>query len=94
METALASESFENEIKELIIEALALEEISPAEIEAAAPLFVEGLGLDSIDALELAMVLEERYGVQIGEDEDLNRQIFASLRDLASYVDENRPPSP
>ena len=92
METALASESFENEIKELIIEALALEEISPAEIEAAAPLFVEGLGLDSIDALELAMVLEERYGVQIGEDEDLNRQIFASLRDLASYVDENRAP--
>lgn len=94
METALASESFENEIKELIIEALALEEISPAEIEAAAPLFVEGLGLDSIDALELAMVLEERYGVQIGEDEDLNRQVFASLRDLASYVDENRAPSP
>jgi acyl carrier protein len=94
METALASKSFENEIKELIIEALALEEISPAEIEAAAPLFVEGLGLDSIDALELAMVLEERYGVQIGEDEDLNRQIFASLRDLASYVDENRAPSP
>ena len=94
METALASESFENEIKELIIEALALEEISPAEIEAVAPLFVEGLGLDSIDALELAMVLEERYGVQIGEDEDLNRQIFASLRDLASYVDENRAPSP
>lgn len=94
METALASESFENEIKELIIEALALEEISPAEIEAAAPLFVEGLGLDSIDALELAMVLEERYGVQIGEDEDLNRQVFASLRDLASYVDENRTPSP
>jgi acyl carrier protein len=56
------------------------------------PLFVEGLGLDSIDALELAMVLEERYGVQIGEDEDLNRKIFASLRDLASYVDENRAP--
>jgi acyl carrier protein len=86
----LASEVFEKEIKELIIEALALEEVSPDEIEASEPLFVEGLGLDSIDALELAMVLEERYGVQIGEDEDLNRRIFACLRDLASYVDEHR----
>ena len=86
----MASEVFEKEIKELIIEALALEDVSPDEIEASEPLFVEGLGLDSIDALELAMVLEERYGVQIGEDEDLNRRIFACLRDLASYVDENR----
>ena len=75
----------------MIIDSLALEEITEAEIEAAEPLFVEGLGLDSIDALELAMVIEERYGVQIGEDEDLNRKIFASVRDLATYVDENRP---
>ena len=87
----MASESFENEIKGMIIDSLALEEITEAEIEAAEPLFVEGLGLDSIDALELAMVIEERYGVQIGEDEDLNRKIFASVRDLATYVDENRP---
>ena len=86
----MASESFENEIKGMIIDSLALEEITPSEIEAAEPLFVEGLGLDSIDALELAMVIEERYGVQIGEDEDLNRKIFASVRDLATYVDENR----
>ena len=86
----MASESFENEIKGMIIDSLALEEITAAEIEAAEPLFVEGLGLDSIDALELAMVIEERYGVQIGEDEDQNRKIFASVRDLATYVDENR----
>jgi acyl carrier protein len=89
----LPTSEFELEIKELIIDALALEEISAAEIESAEPLFVEGLGLDSIDALELAMVLEERYGVAIGEDEELNRRIFASVRDLATYVDEQRAAS-
>ena len=84
------SESLELELKQLIIDALALEDVSPANIEPTAALFVEGLGLDSIDALELAMALEERYGVQIGDDPELNRQIFASVRNLASYVDENR----
>ena len=61
-------EKLEHEIKELIVEALALEDIGPSEIDPEAMLFVEGLGLDSIDALELAMALEERYGVKIGED--------------------------
>ena len=84
------SESLELELKQLIIDALALEDVSPANIEPTAALFVEGLGLDSIDALELAMALEERYGVQIGDDPELNRQIFASVRNLATYVDENR----
>ena len=86
------SESLEHELKELIIEALALEDVSPAHIEAEAALFVEGLGLDSIDALELAMALEEKYGVQIGDDPDTNREIFASVRNLASFVHENRAP--
>jgi acyl carrier protein len=84
------SESLELELKQLIIEALALEDVSPANIESTAALFVEGLGLDSIDALELAMALEERYGVRIGDDPELNRQIFSSVRNLAAYVDENR----
>lgn len=83
-------ESLEREIKELIIEALALEDVMPMDIESEAALFVEGLGLDSIDALELAMALEERYGVQIGDDPDLNQQIFASVRNLAGYVQEHR----
>ena len=83
-------ESLELELKQLIIEALALEDVSPANIEPTAALFVEGLGLDSIDALELAMALEERYGVRIGDDPELNRQIFASVRNLAAYVNENR----
>jgi len=84
------SEVFEDEIRNLIIEVLALEDVTPADIEAEAALFVEGLGLDSIDALELAMVLEERYGVKIGDDPDQNREIFGSLRSLATFVSGNR----
>ena len=83
-------ESLELEIKELIIEALVLEDVTPGEIEPEAALFVEGLGLDSIDALELAMALEERYGVAIGDDPEQNQQIFASLRNLAAFVSGNR----
>jgi len=85
-------ESLEQEIKELIIDALALEDVTPVDIEPEAALFVEGLGLDSIDALELAMALEERYGVQIGDDPELNQRIFASVRNLADYVSEHRAP--
>jgi acyl carrier protein len=83
-------EALEQEIKELIIEALMLEDVTPAEIQPDAALFVEGLGLDSIDALELAMALEERYGVKIGDDPERNQQIFASVRHLATFVSENR----
>ena len=83
-------EALEAELKELIVESLALEDIAPAEIETDAPLFVEGLGLDSIDALELAMALEERFGVKIGEDPEVNQRIFASVATLVSFVEENR----
>lgn len=83
-------EGLQQEIKELIIEALMLEDVTPAEIQDDAALFVEGLGLDSIDALELAMALEERYGVKIGDDPEKNQQIFASVRQLAAFVSENR----
>ena len=83
-------DALEQEIKALIVEALALEDMVPDDIKSEAALFVEGLGLDSIDALELAMALEERYGVQIGDDPDFNQQIFASVRALTAFVDENR----
>ena len=83
-------EALEVELKSLIVESLALEDIEPAEIESDAPLFVEGLGLDSIDALELAMALEERFGVKIGEDPEVNQRIFACVASLASFVEENR----
>ena len=76
----------EAEIKALIVEALALEDVTPEEIETEAPLFVEGLGLDSIDALELAMALEERYSVTIDDDPERNQEIFASVQSLAAFV--------
>jgi acyl carrier protein len=82
----MATEGLESELKRLIVEALVLEDIAPEEIESEAPLFVEGLGLDSIDALELAMALEERFGVKIEDDPDENRRIFASVRSLAEFV--------
>jgi acyl carrier protein len=81
-----AMSGLESELKRLIVEALVLEDIAPDEIESEAPLFVEGLGLDSIDALELAMALEERFGVKIEDDPDENRRIFASVRSLAEFV--------
>ena len=81
-----AISGLEAELKRLIVEALVLEDIAPEEIESEAPLFVEGLGLDSIDALELAMALEERFGVKIEDDPDENRRIFASVRSLAEFV--------
>ena len=83
-------ETLHDDLKVLIIETLALEDVSPGEIETGAPLFVEGLGLDSTDALELAMMLEERYGVTMDDDPEKNEQIFQSVRSLASFVSENR----
>ena len=83
-------EHLEHEIKQIIVEALVLEDVKPEEIDASAPLFVEGLGLDSIDALELAMALEDRFGVQIGDDADENRTSFASVASLADLVEARR----
>lgn len=74
------------EIKQLIIAALALEDIAPEDIDAAAPLFGEGLGLDSIDALELGLALQKRYGVVLSADSQETRQHFASVDALARFV--------
>jgi acyl carrier protein len=80
----------EEEIKELIVEVLALTDVKSADIVATAPLFGEGLGLDSIDALELAMALARRYGVELVEGDEKNKEIFASVRHLAAHVRTNR----
>jgi len=74
------------EIKELIVEVLMLEDIEPSDIQSDEPLFIEGLGLDSIDALELAMGLEEKYGVVITDDPEKNEKIFRSVAALADFV--------
>lgn len=83
-------EELETELKELIISALELEDLEPGDIEASEPLFVEGLGLDSIDALEIAMALEQRYGVDMEDDAEANRERFSSVRSLAAFVAEKR----
>ncbi len=69
-----------------------LEDVTAAEIETDAPLFGDGLDLDSIDALEIAIALEERYGVKIGEDPEENQRLFASVESLAAFVTEHRNP--
>jgi len=83
-------EELEHEIKRLIVESLKLEGVTPEAIDPTAPLFVEGLGLDSIDALELAMEIRKRYGVRTKADDASNREIFSSVRSLAAYVSLHR----
>ena len=73
------------EVAELIVAALNLE-VTPGEIEPDAPLFGEGLGLDSIDVLEIALVISKRYGFQLRSDNEDNVRIFSSLRTLASHI--------
>ena len=76
------------EIKKLIIERLKLEEITVADIITDAPLFGEGLGLDSIDALELVIGLEKEYGVSI-PDAEVGKKVFQSVRTIAQYIVNN-----
>lgn len=80
----------EQEIKELIVSSLALEDITPGDIETEAPLFVDGLGLDSIDALELGLALQKRYGVSLSADSQETRQHFASVQALVAFVSSQR----
>lgn len=79
-------QSLEFEIKTLLIDALNLEDMSADDIDAEQPLFVEGLGLDSIDALELGLALQKRYGVTMSADSEETRRHFRSIRALAEFV--------
>jgi len=80
----------EQEVKELIIDVLQLEDIAPADIDSEAPLFVQGLGLDSIDALEIGVALQKRYGITLSAESQETRRHFASVRALAAMIDANR----
>jgi acyl carrier protein len=80
----------EHELAELIVTTLHLEDIAPAEIDPESALFKKGLGLDSIDALELALEISTRYGFQLRSDDADKARIFGSLRSLALYIGENR----
>ena len=76
-------------LKEQIIEALNLEDMEPDEIETEEPLFGDGLGLDSIDALELIVLLEKNYGIKIENPKD-GQKIFFSIKTLAEYINEHQ----
>ncbi len=83
-------ELLEHEIKELIVSALDLEDITANDIDTNAPLFGTGLGLDSIDALELGMALKKKYDVNFKADKDANREYFKSVSALAAYIAESK----
>lgn len=78
--------SLEIEVKQLIIDSLQLEDLAPADIDTDAPLFVDGLGLDSIDALELGMAIRKKYDIQLAGDPDESRKDFASVRTLMALI--------
>lgn len=80
----------ELEVAQLIIDALNLEDVEAVDIEPDAPLFREGLGLDSIDALELALAISKNYGFQLKSDDSDNTRIFSSLRCLSSHIESHR----
>ena len=74
------------ELAALVVEALNLEDLDPATVDLAAPLFGDGLGLDSLDMLEISLVIQQRYGVKLKADDPNNAAIFASLQSLSDYI--------
>lgn len=76
-------------LKDEIIEVLNLEGMKPEDIQDDAPLFGEGLGLDSIDALELIVLMEKNYGIKL-QDPAQGREIFRSVKSMANYIEKNR----
>ena len=86
---AQSQPELEQEVAGLIVAALNLE-VAPSEIDPDAPLFGEGLGLDSIDILEVALVVSKTYGFQLRSDDNNNTRIFQSLRSLCQHIALNR----
>jgi acyl carrier protein len=80
----------EHELAQLLVDSLNLEDTNASEIDPEAPLFGDGLGLDSIDALELSLAISKKYGFQLRSDNEENRRIFANLRSLSAHVESNR----
>jgi len=79
-------EHLEGELKQFIIDTLKLEDVTAADIDTDAPLFFEGLGLDSLDALELGVGISKKFGIQLSNDPVENREIFASVKTMADFI--------
>lgn len=80
------TEDIENKIKEIIVSSLDLEDLTPADIVTDAPLFGDGLGLDSIDALELGMAIKKAFGIKFSSVPAENKKVFYSVKSLADYI--------
>ena len=85
--TARPQAELEHELKVMIIEAVGLEDMRPGDIDTDSPLFGAGLGLDSIDALEIGLELHRRYGVKVSADSEEAQRHFASVRSLAALIE-------
>jgi len=83
-----AGEQLKKEIKELIVEVLSLDDVTPEEIGDEEALFIEGLGLDSIDALELSLAIEKRFGIKI-RNEELGQKVLYSVESIATHIAES-----
>ena len=90
MQNEYTPDSLELELKKLIIEALKLEDVTPEQIDSAEPLFGDGLGLDSIDALELGVMLRKRYGIKVATVTDEVKAHFANVQNLARFIESQR----
>jgi acyl carrier protein len=86
----MSLEALETELKALIIDVLVLEDMKPADLASEEPLFGDGVGLDSLDALEISLALEERYGITVDEDDEETKRRFATVASLARFVAEAR----
>jgi acyl carrier protein len=89
----LNRDELKRRLKTLLVEGLKLEDTRPEDIQDSEPIFVEGLGLDSIDALELVVLIEEHFGVSI-PDEEIGKQAFASINALADFILQNQGAAP
>ena len=90
MQNKSEANNLETELKSLIIEALKLEDVSSEQIDSNEPLFGDGLGLDSIDALELGVILRKRYGIKIAAVTDEVKAHFANIHNLARFIEAQR----
>ena len=82
----MSTEETEQKVKEIIVSSLDLEDVSPSDIETDAPLFGDGLGLDSIDALELGLAIKKEFGISFSKDPAENKRIFHSVKTLAEHI--------